>query len=174
MEAVLQVFSFLSKHGRSKLVFDPITRDWSNRDWTHPDWKDFYPGAVEQLPHDMLIPLGKPIHMNIFCDESHASDLVTRCSTTGFLIYLCGTPVVWYSRRYNMVKPSTFGSECVALRIASDKVRLVKLLPLPQLSLRARTDARTNPSAQRATQLRSVLARVYAVSRQNQINTTVP
>jgi hypothetical protein len=35
-----------------------------------------------------------------------------------------------------------------------------KLLPLPQPSLCARTDAWTNPSAQRATQLRSVLARV--------------
>jgi hypothetical protein len=45
----------------------------------------------------------------------------------------------------------------------------VKLLPLPQPQLRARTDTRTNPSAQRATQLRSVLARVYAVARQNQI-----
>jgi hypothetical protein len=50
----------------------------------------------------------------------------------------------------------------------------VKLLPLPQPSLRARTDTRTNPSAQRATRLRSVLARVYAVSIQNQITTTVP
>jgi hypothetical protein len=50
----------------------------------------------------------------------------------------------------------------------------VKLLPLPQPSLRARTYARTNPSAQRSTQLRSVLARVYAVSRQNQITNTVP
>jgi hypothetical protein len=50
----------------------------------------------------------------------------------------------------------------------------VKLLPLPQPPVRARTDARTNPSAQRATQLRSVLARVYAVSTQNQINNTVP
>jgi hypothetical protein len=50
----------------------------------------------------------------------------------------------------------------------------VKLLPLPQPPLRARTDARTNPSAQRATQLRSVLVRVYAVSRQNQINNAVP
>jgi hypothetical protein len=49
----------------------------------------------------------------------------------------------------------------------------VKLLPLPQLPLRARTAARKNPSAQRATQLRSVLARVYAVARQNQITTTV-
>jgi hypothetical protein len=50
----------------------------------------------------------------------------------------------------------------------------VKLLPLPQPFVRARTDAQTNPSTQRATQLRSVLARVYAVSRQNQITTTVP
>jgi hypothetical protein len=50
----------------------------------------------------------------------------------------------------------------------------VRLLPLLQPPVRARTDARTNPSAQRATQLRIVLARVYAVSIQNQITTTVP
>jgi hypothetical protein len=54
------------------------------------------------------------------------------------------------------------------------KFKVVKLLLLPQPPLRARTDARTNPSVQRATQLRSVLARVYAVLRQNQITTTVP
>jgi hypothetical protein len=46
----------------------------------------------------------------------------------------------------------------------------VRLLPLPQPPLRARTDAKTNPSARRATQLRSVIAHVYAVTRQNQIN----
>jgi hypothetical protein len=49
-----------------------------------------------------------------------------------------------------------------------------KLLPLPQPPVRACTDTRTNPSAQRATQLRRVLARVYAVSMQNQITTNVP
>jgi hypothetical protein len=50
----------------------------------------------------------------------------------------------------------------------------VTLLPLSQRPLRACTDARTNPSDQRATELRSVLARVYAVARQNQIIITVP
>jgi hypothetical protein len=49
-----------------------------------------------------------------------------------------------------------------------------RLLPLLHPPVRARTDARTNSSAQRATQLRSVLARVYAVSRQNQITNNVP
>jgi hypothetical protein len=50
----------------------------------------------------------------------------------------------------------------------------VKLLPLPRPPLRTRMDARTNSSAQRAIQLRSVFARAYAVARQNQITTTVP
>jgi hypothetical protein len=49
-----------------------------------------------------------------------------------------------------------------------------KLLPLPQPQMRARTDARINPSAQRSTQLRSVLAQVYSVSRQNLNTNTVP
>jgi hypothetical protein len=40
--------------------------------------------------------------------------------------------------------------------------------------VRARTDTLKNPSAQRATQLRIVLARVYAVSRQNQTTNTFP
>jgi hypothetical protein len=70
----------------------------------------------------MPIPLGKPIQMNMFCDASRASDLVTHCSTTGFLIYLFGTPVVWYSKHQNTLKSSTFGSEFVALRIAIEKV----------------------------------------------------
>jgi hypothetical protein len=40
----------------------------------------------------------------------------------------------------------------------------VKLLPLPQPPVRTRTDARTNPGAHRATQLRSVLARACTLS----------
>jgi hypothetical protein len=50
----------------------------------------------------------------------------------------------------------------------------VKLLPLPQPHLRTRTYVQTYPSAQRATQLKSVMARVYSVSRQNLNTTTVP
>jgi hypothetical protein len=50
----------------------------------------------------------------------------------------------------------------------------VKLRPLPQPQLRARAYAQTYPSAQRATQLRSVLARVCSFSRQNLNTTTVP
>jgi hypothetical protein len=50
----------------------------------------------------------------------------------------------------------------------------VKLPPFPQPQPRTRTYAQTYPSAQRATQLKSVLARVYSVLRQNLNTTTVP
>jgi hypothetical protein len=50
----------------------------------------------------------------------------------------------------------------------------VKLRPLPQPQRRARTYTETDPSAQRATQLRNVLACVCSVSRQNLNTNTVP
>jgi hypothetical protein len=80
------------------------------------------------------------------------------------------------SKFTNATSDSGFGwAVCLTICVLAHKGgHPVKLLPLPQPSLRARTDAQTNPSAQRATQLRSVLARVYAVSRQNQITSTVP
>jgi hypothetical protein len=72
--------------------------------------------------------------------------------------------VVYTNSNGNVLQPPTIGG-----RGSGDK-----LLPLPQPPVRARTDARTNSSAQRATQLRRVLVRVYAVSIQNQITTNVP
>jgi hypothetical protein len=76
------------------------------------------------------------------------------------------------SPQFHVVFDDTFGSTtCAATNALPVKLRP---LPLPQPQLRARTYAETNPSAQRATQLRSVLARVYSVSRQNLNTTTVP
>jgi hypothetical protein len=51
----------------------------------------------------------------------------------------------------------------------------VKLLPLPQPHLGARTYAHTYPNTQGATQLRGVLARAYSVSRHNlnTVSTTI-
>lgn len=58
------------------------------------------------------------MQLNMFCDASHATDLVTRRSTTGILFFLNGAPIKWYSKRQNTIESSTFGSEFVALKIA--------------------------------------------------------
>jgi hypothetical protein len=62
------------------------------------------------------------VQLNMFCDASHATDLITRRSTTGIIIFAQGTPVLWYSKRQNTIETSTFGSEFVALKIATEMV----------------------------------------------------
>mmetsp|Transcript_18821 Transcript_18821/g.26684 ORF Transcript_18821/g.26684 Transcript_18821/m.26684 type:complete len:136 (+) Transcript_18821:2253-2660(+) len=56
----------------------------------------------------------------MFCDAPHATDLITRQSTTGIIIFLQGTPILWYSKRQNTIETSTFRSEFVAMKIATE------------------------------------------------------
>ena len=118
--AMLRVFAFLRKHISCKLVVDPRERDWSNKIWISANWKEFYPDIKEDLPSNAPKPRGKSIQLNMFCDASHATNLVTRRFTTGIIIFLNGTPVKWYSKRQNTIDSSTFGSEFVALKIAAE------------------------------------------------------
>jgi hypothetical protein len=60
------------------------------------------------------------VQLNLFCDAAHATDLITRRSTTGYVFFLNGTPIQWYSKRQNTIESSTFGSEFVALKIATE------------------------------------------------------
>ena len=64
----------------------------------------------------------RPIQLTCYFDADHASDLVTRRSVTGILLFANGTPIRWYSKRQNTVESSTYGSEFVAGRIAKELV----------------------------------------------------
>jgi hypothetical protein len=74
----------------------------------------------------------------------------------------------WEIVQVNLIEPwrvkTPSGVKTLRCFTAIDPATSVKLLPLPQPPVRARTDARMNPSAQRATQLRSVLARVRCIN----------
>ena len=95
-------------------------RDSSDIPFTKCNWEEQYPNAEETIPYDMPEPLGKPVKITVFCDASHADCLVTRRSMTGILIFVNGTPIRWYSTRQNTVESSTYGSEFVAMRIATE------------------------------------------------------
>ena len=122
LSKLLGIFSYIKKHLQSRLVFDYRTRDWSDIGWIQHDWKEYYPDAYEGIPSNAPPPRGKAVQINMFCDASHATDLITRRSTTGIIILLQGTPIIWYSKRQNTVESSTFGSEFVALKIATEMV----------------------------------------------------
>ena len=69
-------------------------------------------------------PLGKPVHITIFCDSDHAADKVTRRSPTGLLIFLNRAPIDLSSKRQNSIETSTFGSEfTAALKDATKKAK---------------------------------------------------
>ena len=118
--ALLTVFAYIKKHMTSKIVVDCEKRDWSDIEWSSGDWSEFYPDAKEELPPNMPKPYGKSVQINLFVDVAHATCLVSRRSTTGIVIFINGTPVKWYSKRQNTIESSTFGSEFVALKIATE------------------------------------------------------
>jgi hypothetical protein len=120
MQKILWMFTYIKRHLESKLVFDPFARDWSHYQFLNHDWSEFYPDAMEAIPSNAPEARGKPVQINMFCDAAHANDHVTRRSTTGFIIFLQGTPILWYSKRQNTIESSMFGSKFVALKIATE------------------------------------------------------
>jgi hypothetical protein len=65
-------------------------------------------------------PKGKGVNTSCFVDADHAGNVITRQLHTGFFIYVQNAPIIWFSKRQNTVKSSSFGSEFVALRAAKD------------------------------------------------------
>ena len=66
--------------------------------------------------------------MTVYVDADHAYDLVTRRSITGILVMINNTPVRWVSKRQKTVETSTYGSELVASRIATELILEVRFM----------------------------------------------
>jgi hypothetical protein len=127
LEAVYHMFAYLKGHVNSTIVFDDLTPDIDHsRFEQNRDWKDFYDGAEDELPPRMPVPRGNGVDTTCFHDSSHANNVVTRRSQTGFIIFVNNAPIVWYSKRQNTVESSTFGSEFVAARAALEAVEALR------------------------------------------------
>ena len=85
------------------------------------EWEQFYQSmVVEELPYDMPVAKGKPVRVSGYFDANHAGCLQTRRSVMGIVMFLNKTPVKWYSKQQNTIETSTYGSELVAARIATE------------------------------------------------------
>jgi hypothetical protein len=89
-------------------------------------WNEFYPDAVDQILPGMPEPLGNLVVLATYVDANHAGNLVNRRSHTGVLIYVNNALVTWFSKRQNTVESSSFGSEFVALRIATELIEALR------------------------------------------------
>ena len=126
----LNIFYYLKNHDRSWMLMDHMSYDinWiPKRNESSPleraeAMKEIYADAIDELPHNMPEPLGMPIDINAFGDADHAGNKVTRRSHTGVLIYCNMAPILWFSKKQNTIESSTFGSEFIALKIATELI----------------------------------------------------
>ena len=78
------------------------------------------------MSHDMSESLGKSVQIICYVNVNHTGNCLNRRSSSGILIYVSNTPVIWYSKRKNTVETSSFGSYFLALRIATELVEALR------------------------------------------------
>ena len=126
LKEVLHIFAYLKKHHNSEMVFDPTPVDFDRSLFEKQDWSFSQYGCeelVEELPDGMPEPRGQSMTMRVFVDSDHAGDLLTRRSRTGFVVLLNGAPIYWNSKKQTSCETSTFGSEFVAMKQATEFIR---------------------------------------------------
>ena len=67
--------------------------------------------------------LGPSMTLRVYVDSNHAFDLATRRSRMGFIVFLNGAPIYWSSKKQTSCETSTFGSEFVAMKQATEYIR---------------------------------------------------
>lgn len=126
LRELYHIFAYLKAHSNAEMVFDPTPVLPDMNLFTRLDWS-YSPSdgetLQEELPADMPTPLGKSMTMRVFVDSDHAGDMLTRRSRTGFIVFLNNAPIYWSSKKQNSCETSTFGSEFVAMKQATEYVR---------------------------------------------------
>ena len=105
------------------MVFDPTPIEpdktlFERQDWSYSAYG--YESLKEELPSDMPVPHGQSMTMRVFVDADHAGDQVTRQSRKGFIVFLNNAPIYWSSKKQTSCETSTFGSEFVAMKQATE------------------------------------------------------
>jgi hypothetical protein len=123
LKAVKRILSYLKTFPKGRVIIDtsfPHQSMYHVED--HSNWMEFYPDASEDIPKDLPPEKGPRVGMTVYVDADHAHDLVTRRSITGILVMLNNMPIRWISKRQNTVETSTYGSELVASRVATELI----------------------------------------------------
>ena len=118
---MLRVFGHLKHHPKGRIVFDPRPLNLNVAKFEDQDWTDLYPFTEEHMPDDVpKTHMEEALELTIFVDANHAGCDQTKRSTTGVLVALGSTTIKSHCKRQHTVESSTYGSEIVAMRIATE------------------------------------------------------
>ena len=127
INAAIRLLRYLKFYSKGRIIYDTSLPNLSSYEWEeHPNWRDVYPDAEEEIPPDMPKSKGNPVRILCYVDANHAHDVVTRRSVTGIVLLINNTPVRWVCKRQKTVETSTYGSELVAARLASELILEVR------------------------------------------------
>ncbi len=126
LKEIYHIFTCLKAHSNTEMVFNPMPVALDMNLFEQQD-RLYLPygckGLAEELPNNMLKPWGPSMTIQVFVDADHADDLLTRLSRTGFIVILNGAPIYWSSKKQTSCETSTFGSEFVDMKQATEYIR---------------------------------------------------
>jgi hypothetical protein len=132
LKTVKRILSYLKAFPKWRVIIDTSYPDHSVYPFEdHSNWMEFYPDASEEIPKDPPPEIEPRFRMTVYVDADHAHDLVIRRSITGILVMLNNTPIRWISKSQKTVETSTYGSELVASRIATELILEVRYVFRP-------------------------------------------
>ena len=67
--------------------------------------------------------LGNGFKLHCFVDADHAGESLTCRSRTGFIVMLNNAPIYWHSKKQTTEETSTFGSEFMVMKQATEYLR---------------------------------------------------
>ena len=121
IKAIIRIMGYVKKFSKAKLIIDPSLPP--HEQYPYDDlnnWHDLYPDSVMEILYDAPKPKGPPVRVTIWVDADHARDKLTCRSVTGILVMINHTVARTFSKHQTTVELSTYGSELVAARIATD------------------------------------------------------
>jgi hypothetical protein len=129
LKAVKRILSYLKTFPKGRVIIDTSYPDHSVYPVEdHSNWVEFYPDASEEIPKDLPPEKGPRDRMTVYVDADYAHDLVTRRSITGILVMLNNTTIRWISKSQKKVETSTYASELVASRVATELILEVRYM----------------------------------------------
>jgi hypothetical protein len=121
LKAVKRILSYLKTFPKGRVIIDTSYPDHSVYPVEdHSYWVQFYPDAGEEIPKDLPPEKGPRVRMIVYVYTDHAHDLVTRRSITGILVMINNAPIRCISKSQKKMETSTYGSELLASRIATE------------------------------------------------------
>jgi hypothetical protein len=128
LEQLFHIFAHLKGKHNTEMIFDPSAPEIEEHLFPKEDWASSVYATSdcelkEVVPPNMPNPRGRGFTMRVYVDSDHAGDTVTRRSRTGFLVYLNCALVHWMSKKQTSIETSSFGSEFMAMKAATEYVR---------------------------------------------------